>query len=230
MTHDLSTAERLLRWSELNAVLMAMAIPGVLLDKSLLPAVAVAGGSFLGLVLRFRRQWTPGGHFGPANLITLLRLIGALALLLWPIHGGDGWPAGLALAILCADGLDGWAARRWGTVSEFGHLFDQEVDAFFFLALGLVLYIQGHLGAWVLFPGALRYLFVLFAKVARPPQRSFRGNRFTRAISVAAILAFILCLLPVGAVCVGLAAAATLGLCGSFAYSTWRLYRPASGA
>jgi phosphatidylglycerophosphate synthase len=229
MTHDLSTAERLRHWSELNAMLMAMAVSGVLLDQSPLPAVAVAGGSFLGLVLRFRRRWTAGGRFGSANLITLLRLIGVLALLLWPA-GDNGWPAALALAILCADGLDGWAARRWGTVSEFGHLFDQEVDAFFFLALCLVLYIQGHLGAWVLFPGALRYLFVLFAKVARPPQSGFRGNRYTRAISVAAILVFILCLLPAGSVCVGLAAAATLGVGGSFAYSTWRLYRPESGA
>ncbi len=229
MIQHTTDAERLGHWSEQHAVLMALAISGALLDHSPLLVAAIAGGSFLGLVARFRRRWTPAGSFGAANSITLARLAGTLALLVWP--GLDGaWAAGLALAILCADGLDGWAARRWACSSEFGHGFDQEVDAFFFLALCVILYTLGHLGAWVLLPGSLRYLFVLYAKLAKPPRGSFRGNRFTRSISVATILAFIPCLFPIGKLCFGLAAAAALGLCGSFLYSSWRLYRPEPGA
>lgn len=208
-------------------MLMALALLSTLLLRQDSPPLvaALAGGSFWGLVIRFRGRWTPGGRFGPANLITLLRLLGALVLLV-AFEEGTLWPTGLALALLCADGLDGWTARRSGTASEFGQRFDQEVDAFFFLVLCLVLYGHGQLGAWVLLPGALRYLFVLFGMAARPPRRAVRGSRYTRALGTLAILAFTACLLPIGAACVWLAAGATLGLSGSFLHSTRQLYRP----
>ena len=223
MSDDTAEAVRLRHWSEQHALLMALAIPGALLDRAWI--AAIAGGSFLGLIVRFRRQWTPSGQFGAANAITLTRLLCVLAWLMGP-ELPDAWAAGLALAVLCADGLDGWIARRLGSASEFGHCFDQEVDAFFFLALCAILYGEGRLGAWALLPGALRYGYVLFAKLARPPIGSFRGNRYTRSVGAAAVLAFTLCLLPVGALGVGAAIAASLGLCGSFLYSAWRLYRP----
>jgi phosphatidylglycerophosphate synthase len=226
---DLSAAHGLQRWSERHALLMALAIAGMPLEISPVPAAALAAGSFLGLILGFRRHWTPEGRFGPANAITLARLLGVLVLLLG-VGGGGAWPAGLALAILCADGLDGWAARRWRTASEFGHLFDQETDAFFVLVLCIVLYLQGQLGAWVLIPGALRYAFVLFVKAAGPPRRAIRGSRYSRAMGVFAILALTFCLLPAGKTCGGLAAAASLTLIGSFLRSAWRLYRPGEEA
>jgi phosphatidylglycerophosphate synthase len=227
MTPNLSLTEALNRWSGQNATLMLIGLAGAMLMSADSPpfAAALAGGSFLGLLIRFRGRWTPNGRFGPANAITLLRLLGALALLLWSA-GSEPWAAGLAFLILCADGLDGWAARRWGAESEFGRLFDQEVDAFTLLVLCLILYTQGHLGAWVLLPGALRYLFVLFAGRAKPSRRTAQGNRFTRAMGVIAMLALIACLLPIGETCFWLAAGATLGLCGSFLHSTRRLYRP----
>jgi phosphatidylglycerophosphate synthase len=227
MVPNSSLTAALSRWSGQHAVLMLMAILGAALMLAESPpfTAALAGGSFLGLLLRFRGRYTPQGSFGPANALTLLRLLGVFALLLWS-QGNELWAAGLAFLILCADGLDGWAARRWGVASEFGHGFDQEVDAFFFLVLCLILYVHGHLGAWVLLPGALRYLFVLYAKLARPPRCTVRGNRFTRAVGVIAVLALIACLLPIGAACSGLAAGAALGLCGSFLHSTWQLYRP----
>ncbi|WP_348758202.1 CDP-alcohol phosphatidyltransferase family protein [Candidatus Methylocalor cossyra] len=218
---------RLVSWSEGNASLMALAVAGGWLAGSLRWTVAAAAGSFLALIVGFRRRWTPLGRFGAANLITALRLLGALALLLGASRGA-WWPALVALVILCADGLDGWVARRLGLASTFGQVFEQEVDAFFLLALCLVPYVEGQLGAWVLFPGTLRYLFVLFAKVAKPPRSTAPGNGFTRAVAVLAILALIACLLPVERVCPGAAWAATVALSASFLYSTWRLYRPAA--
>jgi phosphatidylglycerophosphate synthase len=226
MIDDSADATGLRRWSEQHALLMALAIPGALLDRSPLWVAAIAGGSFLGLIFKFRRRWTPAGRFGAANFITLARLLGVLAWLLWPELPGI-WAAGLAVALLCADGLDGWVARRQGSASGFGHGFDQEVDALFFLALCVILYTQGRLGAWALLPGSLRYGYVLLSQL-RPPSGNFQGNRYTRSMGVAAILAFTLCLLPVGPAGTWAALAATLGLCGSFGYSVWRQYRPGS--
>ena len=214
MTQDSPETALLRRWSEQHAMLMALAIPGALLDHSPFLVAAIAGGSFLGLIPKYRRC-TPSGRFGAANAITLARLVCALGLLLWPELPG-AWAAGLAFAVLCAEGVDGWVARRSGSASEFGHWFDQEVDAFFFLALCVILYTQGQFGGWVLLPGALRYLYVLFGKWRKPPCGNFRGNLFTRSISVVAILAFILNLLWPGAVGFWLAVAASVGLCGSF--------------
>ena len=222
---DRSVAQGLRRWSERHASLMALAVAGVLLTSSAALAAALAAGSFLGLILRFRRHWTPHGRFGPANAITLLRLVGVLALLIGAGHEAF-WPAALAFAILCADGLDGWAARRWRTASEFGHLFDQETDAFLVLALCVLPYVQGHLGAWALVPGLMRYAFVLWVETLAPPRRAIRGTRYSRASGVFAILALGACLLPVGEACTGLAATAGLILVGSFLHSARRLCRP----
>ena len=63
---------------------------------------------------------------------------------------------GVALAL---DALDGWVARRTGTVSALGGRFDMEVDAFLILVLSIL--VARWAGAWVLLIGAARYLFVL---------------------------------------------------------------------
>jgi phosphatidylglycerophosphate synthase len=219
----------LTRWTEQHALLMTMSIGAVLLEKSPLPVVAMAAGSFLGLIWRSRRNWTPAQVFGLANGITLARLLTAMTVLL-AVGGNTSLTAALLFGAVCADGLDGWAARRYNTASAFGHLFDQETDAFLLLAVCLLLFISGKLGAFILLPGALRYLFVLFGQVAKPPERNVRGNRFTRATGVTAVLTFTLCLLPLPpALDFWLAVAVTLALGFSFAYSTWQLYRPAPG-
>jgi phosphatidylglycerophosphate synthase len=225
---ETSLSERLKNWSEQHAVLMALAAGGVAFGRMPELAAALAAGSFWGLIVRFRGGWTPAGRFGPANAITLLRVGGTLALLLGA--GGGWWPFALVLALLAADGLDGWAARRFAAGSEFGELFDQEVDAFLVLALCLILFLHHGLGAWVLLPGTLRYGFVLFSRAVRPPQRAAAGNRYTRAIGTAAILGLSLCLMPVDLPCVWPAAIVSLAVAGSFLYSARQLYRPAAGA
>ncbi|HYE36906.1 CDP-alcohol phosphatidyltransferase family protein [Methylocaldum sp.] len=225
MSHNAPLESKLVEWSERHAMLMGLAVGGLWFHAPPEFLAAMAAASFLGLIRQFRRQWTPAEAFGAANAITLIRLIGTFFLLLFPI--GNGWLlASIVLLILYADGLDGWVARRWKLASPFGDCFDKEVDAFFFLALCLLLYNRGHLGVWVLFPGMLRYLFVLFVKIAGPPCRVVEGNWFTRSVSVIAIIVFTLCLLPVGLFCTELAMTATAGLCVSFLYSLVQLRRP----
>jgi phosphatidylglycerophosphate synthase len=225
MSHKLSLESRLVEWSERHAMLMGLAIGGLWFQAPPEFLAAMAAASFLALIRQFRRQWTPSEAFGAANTITLIRLIGTFVLLLFPIE--NGWfLAAIAMVILYADHWDGWLARRRGLASSFGDCFDKEVDAFFFLTLCLLLYNRGHLGIWILFPGLLRYLFVLFVKLAGPPRRIAVGNWFTRSVSVIAIIGFILCLIPIEQYCTELAATATVALCASFLQSLFQLYRP----
>ncbi len=92
----------------------------------------------------------PLQHFGAANALTLAR--GAAVATLAGFLAGPidvlAWVASL-LGFLCIvlDGVDGWLARRFATVSPFGARFDMEVDAFLMLVLGLLLVASGTVGA-----------------------------------------------------------------------------------
>ncbi|HEV7172394.1 CDP-alcohol phosphatidyltransferase family protein [Pedococcus sp.] len=100
---------------------------------------------------------------GAANRVTLTRavLVGGVTAL---AAGGWAGPTGRVLlsltgVALALDALDGWVARRTGTVSALGGRFDMEVDAFLLLVLSIL--VARWAGAWVLLIGAARYLFVL---------------------------------------------------------------------
>lgn len=63
--------------------------------------------------------------------------------------------AGVALVL---DAVDGWVARRTGTVTEQGARFDMETDAFLIAVLSV--YVAPTVGWWVLAIGAMRYAYV----------------------------------------------------------------------
>lgn len=192
----------------------------------LLPVLA--GGSFAILIWRFRFAWSAVGRFGLANAVTLARLTGVLMLFSAPPDSALVLVVA-ALALFALDAVDGFAARKLGLASEFGEYFDKEVDAFFLLAVCLMLYHGQRIGAWILIPGLLRYGFVLFLKWTKPPQPKERRNRFGIAIYVGTMLVFIFCLSPmagwVDGLLQGLAGLATLALCASFADTLIQLYR-----
>ncbi|MES1993110.1 MAG: CDP-alcohol phosphatidyltransferase family protein [Pseudomonadota bacterium] len=105
----------------------------------------------------------PHSRWGWANRITATR---GLALLLWGAWGWELSPVGwgsvaLGTLFLLADGVDGYLARRQGTVSPFGARFDLEVDALFVLIAGILLLRADQLGPWVLTAGLLRYGYLL---------------------------------------------------------------------
>ena len=102
-------------------------------------------------------------RLGPADQVTLARatLVGGVTALvaesvLRPEPVAVLVP--LAAVALGLDAVDGWVARRTGTVSELGARFDMEADAFFILVLSG--YAAGSLGRWVLAIGRMRYAFV----------------------------------------------------------------------
>jgi len=167
---------------------------------------------------------------GPANWITLGRavVVAGLAALL-----GEELPIGSALAIavigavaFALDWLDGQIARRTGWSSPFGARLDMELDALTVLVLCALAWQLDHAGAWVLWCGALRYVFVvaswmwpwMAAELPPDPRR-----RFICGVQIGSVL---LCLLPSpGLASAGIAAFGTLALTWSFAVDTLWLYR-----
>ncbi len=215
----------LIRWTECHALLMVAALVAVSSSLPLYASALIAGLSFLGLLLIGRSRWTPTGQFGPANVVTLLRLLATVVLLAVP-YAGNTLILVVGAAFLSLDGVDGWMARKTGLASEFGDYFDKEVDAFFMLALCLLLYAAGRLGAWILLPGALRYGFVWYLKLAEPPQPKERATRSSKTIALVMLSALMFCFLPFEPSCEILAASATVALVYSFGLSIWRLYVP----
>lgn len=87
------------------------------------------------------------------NLITAARLpLGpvAVACLVWGTPLGFGLAAAIALLLEITDLADGWIARRYGVVSDFGKLFDPFSDAFSRFTLFLGAYAVGAADLWMI--------------------------------------------------------------------------------
>ncbi|MEZ5379521.1 MAG: CDP-alcohol phosphatidyltransferase family protein [Acidimicrobiales bacterium] len=78
------------------------------------------------------------------NLITFVRLL-MIPVFVWLLFGRDdrGGAAWLLAALGSTDWVDGWFARRFAQVSEFGKLFDPLVDRLMFLVAIPCLLIDG---------------------------------------------------------------------------------------
>lgn len=83
------------------------------------------------------------------NLITLLRLC-CLPLFLWLLLGRDDRAAAAWLlgALGATDWVDGWVARRFDQVSEFGKMFDPTADRLLFMVAIVAIMIDGSAPWW----------------------------------------------------------------------------------
>jgi len=229
MDEEVDLQDALIGWSIGHAALLACAAAAVALGMPFAILSASAGLSFAALLYRCRGRWTPRGRFGRANALTFARIGGILAL---PWLPAGPLVAIVALCLFALDGADGWIARRAGLAGAFGAFADKEGDALLVLVLCLLLYrLPGGLGAWVLVPGLLRYAFVLFVALARPPQR--QEARTAKGAWIAGLMT--LSLIAAAAAYPAhvsyaswLVAAMTVALCYSFAESTYRIYSPAA--
>ena len=169
--------------------------------------------------------------FGPANQITLVRAVlvaGLLVLAGQPATPTAAWRI-VAIAFVAAllDGLDGWVARRTGTVSAFGSRFDMETDAALILVLAILVWQYGKAGPWVLLSGLLRYVFVAAGRL-RPWMRApLASTPRGKIICVVQIVALIVAMAPAIALPTSslVAAVGLLALCYSFLVDTLRLWR-----
>ncbi len=83
------------------------------------------------------------------NFITLIRLC-CLPLFLWLLLGRDdrAWAAWLLGVLGATDWVDGWVARRFDQVSEFGKMFDPTADRLLFMVAIVAIMIDGSAPIW----------------------------------------------------------------------------------
>jgi len=137
----------------------------------------------------------PHAALGWCNVVTQARLALAALLAAALIAGpAGGWAiAGIALAALALDGVDGWLARRQGLASAFGARFDMEVDSALALLLALHALASGAAGPVVLVLGLARYAFAA-AGLIRPWLAGPLPERLSRKAVCVAQLAVLIAL------------------------------------
>ena len=191
------------------------ALTGALLSLALhdmRPALAVTVGSLCCMYLAA----APSGVVLASAITAGRTAMLCAALAFAPEHGA--LIAGATLVNFTLDGLDGWVARRFDQVSDFGARFDMESDSHTVLLLDLWLVVQAGFPAWVLIAGVMRYAIVLCRFVAGPRVHKERRSRFSRWVfSLLVVSRAFACLPDVRGLSLPLLALATLAVCVSFA-------------
>jgi phosphatidylglycerophosphate synthase len=127
--------------------------------------VAVTALLAHGLVRASRRSLLP------ADRVTLARAVFVCGVAALTADAADGGGTQTRLLVtlsavaLSLDAVDGWVARRTGTVSALGARFDMETDALLILALSV--HVSRDLGWWVMSIGLARYALLLVGVASR---------------------------------------------------------------
>ena len=122
-----------------------------------------------------------GGYANRVSLFRwLLMLLGGFMLTQWKVV----YSFPFFFIALCLDGVDGYLARKYDQASDFGAYFDMETDAFYVAFLSTFWVLEGRVGAWLLFVGFLRYLYVIALKIFRLEGKKEKSTRFAKTIAV----------------------------------------------
>ena len=209
-------------WTRRNAILLVGALGVALFLGRAWPLAACGVASLGALAASNRRAWP--GSFGWANAVTAGRAVVVGAVGAWPGEAPAGLLALVVLGLFALDGVDGYLARRRGTVSELGALFDMETDSFFVLMVVLVLFERGDLGAWVLVGGLLRYAYVLVRAAVPARNPEVARSRFGRLAFAGLVLGLFASIAVPGVVGRTAALAGTALVTFSFARSFYDSY------
>ena len=96
---------------------------------------------------------------GYANRATTVRLILVIMAGVFYKNVPDFELFLIGFTIFCLDGLDGYLARKFKQVSEFGAYLDMETDALYVGIFTVILYEKGLAGYWILITGFMRYFY-----------------------------------------------------------------------
>jgi CDP-diacylglycerol--glycerol-3-phosphate 3-phosphatidyltransferase len=150
---------------------------------------------------------TPVPTLNVANLLTLSRLV-LVPLFIMALFTGDGhdttWRAlatGLFAIASATDQLDGWVARKYGLITDFGKIADPIADKALTGAALVGLSILGELGWWVTIVIAVREIGVTLLRfwvIRHGVIPASRGGKAKTMAQIAAITAYLLPL-PAGA-------------------------------
>jgi phosphatidylglycerophosphate synthase len=203
--------------------------------------VLVAAALHLGMSALILRGLAADGTLrglGPADRVTLGRATLALAVMALALHPGlldataRWWIIAVSTVVMLLDGVDGRVARRTGTATAFGARFDMELDAALLMALSVLVWRDGRVGAWVLLIGLMRYGFVA-ASWARPSlARELPESSRRKVVCVVQGVVLLVALGPI--VPPGLAVAACAAGLAALTYSfvvdvRWTLHGPPDG-
>ena len=102
------------------------------------------------------------------NLISIARL-GCIPWFMWLLFGVEDrmWAALLLGGLGATDWVDGWAARRWGQVSELGKVLDPTADRLLLLVAVPCLLVDGTIPGWFALTILVREVLVGAATLAR---------------------------------------------------------------
>ena len=128
------------------------------------------------------------------NILTFIRLL-AIPVLAFLIYVGEPYDL-LAfiffLGIWLTDMLDGYIARRYNQITEFGKLFDPFVDKLFQLTTAIMMCIVGKLPLWVPMVIAIKELLMILGGVflLRRLDRVVPARWYGKAATVLFVMAF----------------------------------------
>ena len=150
------------QWILIHAVLLIFASLITVSTGNILYLVVISFFSFLWLIYLGKKEWI---HYQPvggyANYTTFLRLVILVTTLCLEADLSNiVLFLFLGLAIIL-DGMDGWLARRFDQVSEWGGLFDKEVDSFLVASFAILLHTRFQFPMAILFIGLLHYWYEL---------------------------------------------------------------------
>ena len=150
---------------------------------------------------------TPVPTLNLANLLTLSRLA-LVPLFVIALFTGDGvdttWrgiATGLFAIASATDQLDGWVARKYGLITDFGKIADPIADKALTGAALVGLSVLGELGWWVTIVIAVREIGVTLLRfwvIRHGVIPASRGGKAKTMAQIAAIVAYLLPL-PAGA-------------------------------
>ncbi len=144
---------------------------------------------------------TPVPTLNVANLLTLSRLV-LVPLFIAALFAGDGvdtfWRAmatGLFAVASFTDQVDGWVARKYGLITDFGKIADPIADKALIGAALVGLSMLGELGWWVTIVIAIREIGVTLLRfwvIKHGVIPASRGGKAKTLAQVAAITAYLL--------------------------------------
>jgi phosphatidylglycerophosphate synthase len=164
-----------------------------------MPLISVAISVVLGgVVLWFaRRARQPLGGANAVTFVRLLLIAPLMGLLVETPSVALAWLAiAIAGVVLALDGIDGWVARRFGSVSDFGARFDMETDALLILVLSALALHFDKAGTWILASGLMRYAFVGAGKIWPWMSAALPASRRRQAACVVQIVTLLVCVAP----------------------------------
>ncbi|WIX74903.1 CDP-diacylglycerol--glycerol-3-phosphate 3-phosphatidyltransferase [Amycolatopsis carbonis] len=148
---------------------------------------------------------TPVPTLNVANLLTLSRLV-LVPLFVLALFAGDGvdttWRAiatGLFVIASATDQVDGWVARKYGLITDFGKIADPIADKALIGAALVGLSVLGELPWWVTIVIAVREIGVTLLRFWVIRHGVIPASRGGKAKTMTQILAIVVYLLPLPA-------------------------------